>query len=381
MTSSETALDNREVDHIDLADLLLDSQNPRFGRRNGNMDQAEILDFIVRLGVKDVLSSLAVNGYFEAEPLVCKRPPNSNRYVVAEGNRRLAACLIITGDARACHQAQLSDQYAALWERHGSRPIDPPPAIVFSSDEQEGALLSYLGVRHIASAQPWDSYAKAAWIAKVVETNELSIREVATMIGDQHRTINRMLEGYYLVEQLVEQGQFKPEDSQRKGRGSVTEYPFSWVYTMLGYAAVRSFLALGNEDASKRPLRDDRLDDAGLMVRSMFGDRSKGRGAAIGDSRQLGELASALSSSDKTRLLEQGKTITEIDLLTQPIEKRLEDGLATVRDELRDLVSRLSEQELSGHAAARLTPASGRNRRLALDLDKRLNEIASGDGE
>ena len=379
MNFSESALDKREVDHIDLADLLLDSQNPRFGRRNGNMDQAEILDLIVRLGVKDVLSSLAVNGYFEAEPLVCKRQPNSSRYVVAEGNRRLAACLIITSDARACHQVQLSDQYAALWELHGNRPINPPPAIVFSSDEQEGALLSYLGVRHIASAQPWDSYAKAAWIAKVVETNELSIRQVATMIGDQHRTINRMLEGYYLVEQLVECGQFNPENSQRRGRGSVTEYPFSWVYTMLGYAAVRSFLKLGSEDASKRPLRNERLDDAGLMIRSMFGDRSKAKGAAIDDSRQLGELASALSSSDKTRLLEQGKTIAEIDLLTQPIEKRLEDGLANVRDELRDLVARLSEQELSGQAASRLTPASGRNRRLALDLDKRLNEIASGD--
>ena len=379
MSPSESALDNRKVDRIDLADLLLDRQNPRFGRRDGNMNQAEILDLIVRLGVKDVLSSLAVNGYFEAEPLVCKRQPNSNRYVVAEGNRRLAACLIITRDARACHQAQLSDQYAALWERHGKQPINPPPAIVFSSDEQEGALLSYLGVRHIASAQPWDSYAKAAWIAKAVTTTELSVRQVATMIGDQHRTINRMLEGYYLVEQLVECGQFNPENSQRKGRGSVTEYPFSWVYTMLGYAAVRDFLNLGSEDASTKPLSDDRLDNAGLMVRSMFGDRSKGRGAAVDDSRQLGELASALSSPDKTRLLEQGKTITEIDLLTQPIEKRLEDGLATVRDELRDLVARLSEQELSSQAASRQTPASKRNRLLALDLDKRLNDIASGD--
>ena len=378
MSFGEKALDDREVSHIALTDLLLDSQNPRFGGRDRNMNQTEILDLIVRFGVKDVLSSLAVNGYFEAEPLVCKRQQNSNGYVVAEGNRRLAACLIITRDPRASNQTQLSDHYAALWDAHGNLPINPTPAIIFGADEQERTLLSYLGVRHIASAQPWDSYAKAAWIARVVENSELSIGQVATMIGDQHRTINRMLEGYYLVEQLVESGHFKPEDSQRKGRGSVTEYPFSWVYTVLGYAAVRSFLELGSEDASKNPIGDDRLDDAGLMIRSMFGDRSKGRGAAIVDSRQLGELASALSSSDKTRLLAQGKTVTEIDLLTQPIEKRLEDGLATVRDELRDLVSRLSEQELKAQAASRLTPASKRTRRLAQDLDNRLNEIADG---
>ena len=380
MTSSEPALHNRDVDHVDLADLLLDSQNPRFGGRDGDMDQAETLDLIVRLGAKDVLSSLAVNGYFEAEPLVCKRQPNSSQYVVAEGNRRVTACLIITRDTRARNQTQLSRQYTSLWENNGRRPIDPLPAIVLDPT-QEDALLPYLGVRHIVSARSWDSYAKAAWIANVVENEGLTIKAVATMIGDQHGTINRMLEGYYLVKQLRRGGQFNPDDSLRRGRGTVTEFPFSWIYTMLGYKAVRSFLELGDEDAHQDPLSDNRLEDAGLMMRLMFGDRSKGKSAAIDDSRQLGLLASALSSSDKTRLLEQGRTMDQIELVYQPIEKRLDDGLATVREELRDLVSCLSEQDLSIEAAVRLMPASDRTRRLALDLSKRLKEIAFDDGK
>ena len=384
MPTSDLGLADREVRRIDLQNLLLDKENPRFGRVAGSSDQADILDAIVRLDVKDVLSSLAVNGYFEAEPLVCRGRPNATQYVVAEGNRRLAACLIITKDPRASRHPQLSKQYAELWQERGRRPIDPVPAIVFDAGEhQERAILSYLGVRHIASAQPWDSYAKAAWVAKIVETNELTVKEVAVMIGDQHRTINRMLEGYYLVRQLVQSGHFSPENSARRGRGSVTEYPFSWVYTMLGYSAIRNLLNLGGEDASQEPLAEDHLDSAGLMVRTMFGDNTKGLNAAITDSRQLGRLASALANPERARLLEQGKRLDEIDLLTQPIERRLQDGLASIRDELNDLLRRIDEDEgdLGADVASTLTPASGRNRRLARNLDGRLNDLASADGD
>ena len=380
MPATDLGLADREVRRIELQNLLLDSENPRFGRKAASSSQADVLDAIVRLDVKDVLSSLAVNGYFEAEPLVCRSQPNSIKHVVAEGNRRLAACLIIKSDPRASRHAQLSRRYADLWQEHGHLPIDPVPAIVFDAGEQqEKAILSYLGVRHIASAQPWDSYAKAAWVAKIVETSELSTREVAVMIGDQHRTINRMLEGYYLVHQLIQGGQFIPENSARRGRGSVTDYPFSWVYTMLGYSAIRTLLDLGTEDAHELPIAEDHLDEAGLMLRTMFGDKAKGRNAAISDSRELGHLASALANPEKARLLERGRTLDEIDLLTQPIEKRLRDGLASVREELNSLLRRIDEDEgeLNAAIAHTLTPASGRNRRLARNLDRRLNDIAS----
>ena len=150
------------------------------------------------------------------------------------------------------------------------------------------------------------------------------------------------------------------------------------MYTILGYAAVREFLHLGDEDAHKNPVKRKRLEDAGLVMRSMFGDRSKARNGAITDSRQLGALASTLAVRDKVQLLEQGKTLEEIETLTQPIEKRLSEGMATVRDELRDLIGRLSEQDIGGDAADDLSPAATRNRRLAAELEKKLKEIALG---
>lgn len=376
----ENTFGRHQITHMLLENLLLDEKNPRFGLQERSASQEQILDHIVeKFGVDDVLSSLAVNGYFEAEPLVCREMQGSRKVTVVEGNRRLAACLIITRNERASNQARRSEEFSRLWVEHGEQRIDPVPAIVFETNEQEREILSYLGVRHIASAQPWDSYAKAAWVAQVVETNELDIRDVSKMIGDRHRTINRMLEGYYLVKQLTETGYFDQQNSIRRGRGSVTDYPFSWVYTILGYTTIRNFLELTDTEAIRDPIDEENLDKAALLLQVMFGDKSRGRNAAIDDSRQMGSLASAFSNKEKVRLLEQGKTLSEIDMLTQPIEKRLSEGLELIRGTLRDLISRLSEQDIQQEVASELVAASSRNRKLSFELDKRIKEAAFGD--
>lgn len=376
-------VEGRPITRMPLSDLLLDPSNPRFGLQDKGASQEQILDHIVeKFGIDDVLSSLAVNGYFEAEPLVCRRVSGTDKGVVVEGNRRLAACLIIANEKRASNQATRSAEYSDLWKNHGSPTIDPVPAIVFEEDdEQQKAILSYLGVRHIASSKPWDSYAKAAWVAQVVEGNGLDIQAVSQMIGDQHRTVNRLLEGYYLVQQLIDTGKFQPQDSVRRGRGSVSEYPFSWVYTILGYATVRNFLQLHENEARKEPIPSECLDRGSLLLRVMFGNSSQGKSASVEDSRQLGGLASALASPEKTRLLEQGKTLAEIEVLTQPIEQRLSEGMGMIRDTLRDLIARLSEQDIDESVALELTPTSSGNRKMATELDKKLKEIAFGDDE
>ena len=91
-TATPNPLEGRSTTMVPLGDLLLDPKNPRFGLQGRSASQEQILDLIVeKFGVNDVLSSLAVNGYFEAEPMVCRRLPDSEQRVVVEGNRWLAA--------------------------------------------------------------------------------------------------------------------------------------------------------------------------------------------------------------------------------------------------------------------------------------------------
>ena len=378
-TPDEIPLDRRQIEYLSLDLLLLDGGNPRFGSQKHGSDQEQILDYIVsKFGVDDVLSSLAVNGYFESEPLVCRREADSDQFVVLEGNRRLAACLVLVKDQRAKNHKVRTDSFRKLWKGNGSPRIDPVPAITFEKDEQQKALLSYLGVRHIAASQPWDSYAKAAWVAQVVETGELDVKGVAQMIGDRHRTINRLLQGYYVVQQLIQAGKFAPQDSVRSGRGSVTEYPFSWVYTILGYAAVQKFLEISEDTAARSPIPPHKLDAGGLLLKAMFGDRSRGKNSAVSDSRELGLLASTFASDTKRRLLQQGKTVAQIETVTQPIGQRLSDGLGDVREILGGLIAGLTENDIDQEAAAGLLTVSGGAKNLAASLDTKLREIALG---
>ena len=374
-------MENRdEVNRMPLGELYLDAENPRFGQLNGELaNQTEILDHIVAtFGVDDVLSSLAVNGYFDAEPLVCRQIEPDHPLVVCEGNRRLAACLILTGEERARNQRRRTEQYQELHRAHNAPTVDVIPVIVIDSETSPKAILSYLGVRHIASAQQWDSFAKAVWIERVVNETDLNTEDIAQMIGDRHQTVRRLLEGYKFMQQLVSAGRFFSENSVRKGRGSNTSYPFSWVYTILGYSPVRTFLQIEGPPSKSDPVPEDKLDNAVLLASAMFGDRSKGRSSALRDSRQLGELAMAVSSPQKVELLRQGKTLSEIELQTMPLHERLAAGLLSAKDTLRDLNNRLTEQDATADVAQQHTEQSEQVKRLATAVDNKLREAAEG---
>ena len=151
-----------------LGELHFDMGNPRFGGRAGDIKtETATLDYIVEnFGIEDVISSIAANGYFESEPLVGVQKNNGIR--ILEGNRRLAACLILAGDPRAAQQQKRMDQAKSLMATSGVEPPEDLPVLVVTAVEQKKQMLAYLGVRHICGLSEWDSYAKAVWIANVL---------------------------------------------------------------------------------------------------------------------------------------------------------------------------------------------------------------------
>ncbi|SPH20355.1 hypothetical protein ASD8599_01091 [Ascidiaceihabitans donghaensis] len=370
-------------DRINISELLLDESNPRFGELERGVEQSQLVDLIIdKFGIEDVVSSLAMNGFFAAEPLVCVRRADG-KLVVKEGNRRLCACIVLTGDARAVRQEKLTNRVQKAWTENGSPAIEPIPVLIFEQDGPAAeTMLSYLGVRHIASAQPWDSYAKASWVAKITDDTGMPVSKITEMIGDQHSTVVRLLEGYRFIRQMVETGHFQPSDSQKRGRGSVSEYPFSWVYTILGYKATRDFCGLQDKVSDKpNPIPETKLGNAATVVQAMFGDRKTGRSSAIVDSRQLVDLAKALSDPDKVALLKTGSDLVTVLDKTKPIEIKLEENLSKIRSILSDLVASVSETPPEIETAKQHLGTSVKVRSSASDLAKRLKEIADKEFE
>lgn len=387
MTNTDNAatpavIKDKQLELLQLDELLLDEMNPRFANYEAaRSTQRDILNGIVKqFGIDDVLSSISVSGYFSAEPLVCRKT-NDSKYIVVEGNRRLAACLILAGDERAVDQTGKQQKYQQLHREYGSSEFMPVPAIVFEETDNQEPLLSYLGVRHIVSTKEWDSFAKAAWVSHALNTSKLHLDDIARMIGDTRGTIRNLLRGYNFVKQLQDAGHFDPRNSVKKGRGSNTLYPFSWVYTVLSFNSIQEFIKIKADPQSDSPIPKDKIDDAALIVRAMFGDTSKSTNPAITDSRQITRLAQVVADPEKVIYLKQGKSIDEIDRLTQPLADLLGVALVEIQEKLRDSNSRIDgeSENLEPSEAERLIKMSSTIVSLAKALDSKIKNIANSD--
>lgn len=327
---------------IKLSDLHLDFDNPRFGGREGTLKKEEdVVDEIVgQHGVTDVLSSISSNGYIESEPIVgAVNRSHGKKITVVEGNRRLTACLIIAGDPRAKNYTKLHERYAS--DKITTETRIPVQLYDWGDSHARSRLLPYLGIRHIVGASQWDSFAKAAWVAETLESGVLSLEEIKAMMGDIEKFADRIVEGYYFVNQVLQEDAYDPAGSLRKGRGSFQEFPFSWCYTALGYRNVRKYLGLPPEfQTTPNPIDDDHLDEAGNLLTFMFG--TSGVNAAIDDSRKIGSLARALSSKDAIDSLLNGKSAEESLEQLKSVDDRAVDLLKRSDKALKDAVALLS---------------------------------------
>jgi len=371
-----------KVTWVDLSNLLLDMGNPRFGvHADQSSSQAKLLDMIVdEYGVDDVLSSIAVNGYFEAEPLVGVQDSTiKGKVKIKEGNRRLAACLILADDLRAKGHARRVKEFQEIQAKAKKPPITALPVILL---ESEAAITAYLGVRHIVSAKQWDASAKARWVAGIVEQG-VPLSDLQRMLGDQFRTVPRILVGHYFVKQLVDNNLFMPSESRRRGRGSNPEFPFSWVYTALGYGAIKNWLGLADKDLEQprpRLIKSAKESEAAKLMTFLFGNSSQNIEAAINDSRQIADLAKVIAVPEGLRHLERGKKVEEVLELLQPPSERVINHLDDARDILTQAFSPLAAGEIHQKEARKLEGPSDAVLKLAARIREEIrNLIFPGD--
>jgi hypothetical protein len=384
-STSVAAKPDHPVELCYIEELQFDLRNPRYGAGAANIKtEREALDHIVEtFGVNDVLSSIAVNGFFESEPLVGIHLEKEKKIRVLEGNRRLAACLILAGDERASGQTRLREQYAKIHDENGRKSISPVPVIVYKGKDAMREVLPYIGVRHIVGFLEWDSYAKAAWVDQVLRDHKLSLKEVMEMLGDRNGTAPRMLAGYRFVNQLIRTGHFRADQSQRKGRGSNPEYPFSWVYTALDNPPIKEFVGFIEKDGTpdENPVPDDKLEQAGLVMRFMFGDKNHGVPAVVEDSREIGELAKAVRDPVLCIRLKEGRSLKLVMEEARPSGERLQEGFQKVADQLKDLIGLIVPGSLEANTALSLIEPARTVSNLAKKALSDLKKIAAGEDD
>src|SRR5437762_2808571 len=81
-----------------LSDLYFDHHNPRLLTDFTDDDQPDMFRYLITdIGVDDLLQSIGASGLFNADPIIVKDRPGGGYYVI-EGNRRVAALKLLTGE-------------------------------------------------------------------------------------------------------------------------------------------------------------------------------------------------------------------------------------------------------------------------------------------
>ncbi|MCP4214581.1 MAG: hypothetical protein GY765_07985 [bacterium] len=176
-----------------MSKLLFDSRNPRlveFREITSGTTERKIIRLLWEtMDVEELILSIAGSGYYRNEPLMVAEESGKN--IVIEGNRRLAAVKIILNPGLV---------KAAL------PPVDP--AIRESLHELPVIITTrrkswrYVGFKHINGPAKWNSYAKARYIAQVHDEFAVPLTQIASQIGDTHKTVQRLYRGLMVIEPI-----------------------------------------------------------------------------------------------------------------------------------------------------------------------------------
>ncbi len=204
----------RPITKVLVRNLLLDAENPRLASAKGRDKQEDLLKTLwTEMAVDEVALSIAANGFFEEEPLfvIPENPREKDearrRYLVVEGNRRLAAVMLLCDPV--LRKRIVATDLPPL-SQDAITKLKRLPVSVYQTREE---LWQFFGFRHINEPKPWDAFSKARYMAEVHENYEVPLAEIANSIGDRHSTVLRLYRGVKLLEQAEQAGRFKRKDA------------------------------------------------------------------------------------------------------------------------------------------------------------------------
>ena len=301
---------------IRISDLLFDPENYRLPEQALGASQDEILHILEEdFDLLPIGQSIAQNGFFPEEPLVVI-PTDNNRFIVVEGNRRLAALKLLTDPL-----ARLRLLDAQTWEELGTQmrqDISEVPCIQYDRRED---LIKFLGFRHIAGIAKWDPLAKARFIATLVERNgpTADFRVVGKETGSKTPTIRDNYIAYRIV--LQARDNFDVDTSK-------LEKDFSVFYRSLSTPAITQFIGVVKDKAPvelQLPVPEEKAGALEELIGFIHGTRKVIR--VLNDSRQLTKLGEILENEEALRQLRLSRNLELAHALTGGEERRLVDNL------------------------------------------------------
>lgn len=300
------AVVSHDIRPVRVAELSLDLQNPRFVDLSFN-DEGDMIAYLyANADLSELLLSILNSGYLDFEPIVVRRRDN----VVLEGNRRVAALRLIEDEA--------------LRERLGIRlPGEVTPAAM--PDEIRAVLVEdgaearrFIGFKHINGPQKWDAMSKAKYAADW-HADGASLEEISRALGDTFNTVTRLVEGYRVYKQAVDNG-FDPE------RRTARRFAFSHLYTALTRSSIKQWLEL-RDDESETPVPEANVDKLQKLMSWLYGQGEREPAVVQSQNPDLNRLADVIGNERTLEMLNTTRSLSIAYEELEPQPTRLENSL------------------------------------------------------
>ena len=301
-----TTLEKLNSTPLQLKLLDLDPKNPRLREASvaEDADQITIGEALWKELNADeiVMSIIAADGFFTHEPLMVESA-GAGRFTVIEGNRRLLAAKVIADVSyRKSVGASGFEEFKHVAPELIAK-LQELPCIVTTRE----ALWQFVGFKHVNGAKPWSAISKAEFIADVHEKRKVSLQDIARQIGDRHDTVQRLYQGWRVLQQAEQTRKFAAENRFSK------RFAFSHLYTILEYPNSREFLGLSAKPdyESRNPVPKSRIRELGDLCLWLFGQAKPEPIKPLIKSQNpdLRDLETALGKESGVKALRAGLTL------------------------------------------------------------------------
>jgi hypothetical protein len=316
---------------IAVKSLRFDPENPRFPEGTMPQDDATILREMRDEWVIDELAnSMLDHGYFAQEPLlVLDEPDAAGRYVVLEGNRRLAALKMLHEQGDEYDPPPTTEQLERLREVPCIRVQD------------RSSVWAYLGFRHIGGIKEWSPASKARFVTEAVERawrsapDQDPFKSVGRAFGSNAMGMRSAFVAFMVLRHARDEASIATHEIVSDRFGVWTR--------LLNSPEVRKYIGLS--DARFYPDVLEAVHNVDVVhLEEVLGDLTErgGRPALLRDSRQTTEYGRVLASDRARAVLRETRDLDTAAMVIQDVSltKRLERvarQLGALRKEVLDL--------------------------------------------
>ncbi len=351
---------------VPIDELNLDWKNPRLAEFgiNAKTPPEEIFRVLWdNMALEEIVTSLVAHGFFDTEPLIVTR--EEGELVVIEGNRRLAAVMIVRDTSIV--QNRLDENVLNRITEDTVKNLEKLPVIIVK-DRQEA--WRFVGFKHINGPAKWNSFAKAQHIAQVHKDYRIPLTEIAFQVGDTHNTVQKLFQGMMVIEQAEKEKVFSRGDIKKK------RLYFSHLYTALQYEGFKEYLNIGDASIeSLAPVPKDKKENLGQLLTWLYGSKNRSIEPIVATQNpDLKRLESVIRDREALASLKAGTPLAIAYELSRPKNSVFEESLFAAKRELQKAWSYVNEG-YSGSDELLATAKSVMN--LAKELHSRMNEIES----